>query len=457
MQNQAVLLGDEGMRHFVAYGYVTLKPDLPDGFHEQVYARLAEVFEKEGNPGNNLLPRIPLLGRVFNHPLVRGALTGIVGRGYHLHPHRHCHANAPGSSGQKIHKDSWTRRRHRTRWAMGFYYPQDTPVALGPTAIVPGSHLYNTAATGVAHNGEIALAGGAGTVTLVHYDLWHRGTENRGDRVRYMAKFLFTRLEEPSRPDWDHRSPAWRPPEGEKDRPMWRHLWNWHRGEAGRGGPRTDGASIDSLAGALRDPSSERTALDAAYLLGEMGAVAVPALMAALRDDSEFAQRNAGYGLTVVGKAAVPGLLKALRDRAPTVRALATDTLGDIGAPAQDAVSTLCEIVGDESVEVRRKVAEALGLAGQNTPAGTPALVQALRDEDEWVRRNASLSLARLGGNARDAFRALADALEDESRYVRANATTALRRIGTPEATETLLDFLHASRWCPSTTRESAF
>ena len=32
------------------------------------------------------------------------------------------------------------RRHHRTRWLMLLYFPQDTPVELGPTAIMPVRH-----------------------------------------------------------------------------------------------------------------------------------------------------------------------------------------------------------------------------------------------------------------------------------------------------------------------------
>ena len=38
-----------------------------------------------------------------------------------------------------MHQDSYENdqnvRHHRTRWAMAFYYPQDVPRELGPTAV----------------------------------------------------------------------------------------------------------------------------------------------------------------------------------------------------------------------------------------------------------------------------------------------------------------------------------
>ena len=87
-------------------------------------------------------------------------------------------------------------RHHRSRWAMAFYYPQDVTMEMGPTAILPASQYYDSAEQ--AHRrAELPLCGSSGTVTVVHYDLWHRAMANVSDRHRYMVKFLFTRMSEP--------------------------------------------------------------------------------------------------------------------------------------------------------------------------------------------------------------------------------------------------------------------
>ena len=96
---------------------------------------------------NNLLPCVPELARLLDEPVIRGALTSILGPGYYLHFHRHDHF-ALNNEAQPLHKDGdnhshnavdGLRRIHRTRFAMLFYYPQDTPLAKGPTGIVPRS------------------------------------------------------------------------------------------------------------------------------------------------------------------------------------------------------------------------------------------------------------------------------------------------------------------------------
>jgi HEAT repeat protein len=447
-----VLLADAAMRRFIVEGYLVLRPDFPSGFNDTIYSQLEKTLAASGNPGNNLLPRVPELQQVLDHPLVHGALYSILGPDYYLHLHRHVHDNPPGSKGQNLHKDSLynsryavdeKRRHHRTRWLMLFYYPQDTPVELGPTAILPRSQYLNTQRPeGV---DELPLSGEAGTVTIVHYDLLHRGMPNTADKLRYMAKFLFTRMTEPEAPTWNHRDPAW-PSTGDPQESIWRHLWDWHRGVSDTREARSD-LSAAALADRLRD-EAEIVGLQAAYELGTRGEAAMSALVDALSEDTEAAPRNAAYAFNRIGSTAVPALVKAASHPDSKVRARALDILGDMGTAAADAVPHLAHHLGDEADDPRRRAAEALGTAGQRAASLAESLGKALRDDPSGeVRRNAALSLARLGPNAAEAVTALAQGMKDENHYVRGFSVYALSRIGTPEATQALLKHLQTMRW----------
>ena len=452
MADSTHLLSDEQMQYFIANGYINIKTDLPADFHEAIFQEAEAVFENEGNPGNNLVPRIPEIQEIFDHPTVDGALRGLVGPNYYTHPHRHCHHNPPGSTGQRMHKDSWTRRRHPTRWVMALYYPQDTPEERGPTGVLPQSQCYNDQPD----NGqvELPLAGEAGSMTIVHYDLWHRAMPNRTDQNRYMMKFLFTRMEEPEQPSWNNKGTEWIPSD-DGQRLMWQHLWAWHLG-TGNGAPGSENDSIADLIDALRS-ESESTCLNAAYALGAVGAPAVSGLIEALRDGSEMVRRNASYALSAIGAPAVPALIDAANDPNEEVRVIAIDALGDMGSSAQEAVPTLIQASQDKSTEVRKVAVEGLGIVAQSCSTAVPALTQALNDTDEWVRRNSSLALARIGSKAEEAVPALKTALKDENRYVRANAAHTLHQIDTPEAKDALIHFLMKSRWCASTTWASKY
>jgi hypothetical protein len=441
------------MRRFIIDGYLVLKPDFSADLHDMIYRKLEEVLTG-GNPRNNLLPRVPELRQVFDHPAVHGALQSILGPDYYLHLHRHVHDNHPGSKGQNLHKDSLynsrfavdgKRRHHHTRWLMAFYYPQDTPLELGPTAILPKSQYLNTDRP--RGETELPLCGEAGTVTIVHYDLLHRGMPNTSNKMRYMAKFLFTRMTEPRAPTWDHRDPAWEPT-GDPQDGIWCHMWDWHRGADDTPRPGGNG-SIASLAARLGH-EEEIEGLSAAYELGRCGVEAVPALIAALRAETEAVPRNAAYAFNRIGRAAVPALLDASREADPAVRARALDILGDMGRAAAGAVPGLVErLQADEDEDPRRRAAEALGTAAQGgPPVGAPSLAAALLDDvSPEVRRNAALSLARIGPQAADAVPALTRGMTDENHYVRGFSVFALQRIGTPEATRALIRHLQTMRW----------
>ena len=445
------LLTDEQMRFYVVNGFISVKTELPPEFHDDIYRRTDDIFEKEGNPGNNLLPRLPEIQRVFQDPNVAGALTGLLGADYYMHPHRHCHCNPPGSDGQRMHMDGWNRRHHHTRWAMAFYYPQPTPIRLGPTGVVPGSHYNNTYNAEASE--ELPLCGDAGDVTIVHYDLWHRAMPNSSEGPRYMMKFLFARMQEPDAPSWRHAANGHNVRGGwnhaDERALLWNHLWDWHRGR-----PSTNGGNAQVAATARDlDHAHENTALNAAYRLARIGTPAIPTLTDLLDDGSESVRRNAAYALSAIGAPAVPDMVERLgNDTAQTVEILA-----DIGGGAEEAVPGLVDTLEHDDPEIRRWSAEALGNVALGDPAVVSGLRKHMKDTDGDVRRTAALALAKLGPAAESAVPELSDGLADDNRYARGNAAEALRRIGTPAALNALVPALTTARWCPGTTPESTF
>lgn len=456
---------DDQMRGFIRDGYVVVDTALSSRHHQEIWDRIDNVFETEGNPGNNLIARVPAIQKVFDDPKVNGALTGILGPGYYMHPHRHCHYRPPRSEGQMIHKDSFTKRRHRTRWVLALYYPQDTSVDMGPTAVMPGSHYYNwfRGPKGLRSRiegteGEVPLQVGAGTVVLVHYDIWHRGMANTSDNKRYMVKVMFTRIEEPTAPSWTNSDEHWDGGVSNPLRGACQAMWDWHRGSQNRGnGVGARGfAEIMGLATRLRG-DDESTCLNATYSLAELGDAAVPALVDAMKDEPDVVRLNASYALSTIGTPAVEALCDLAKAVDVDTRASAVETLADIGPGAVESTSILIDALRDESVLVRRHAAEALGTVTQRDSSAAGPLAQMFGDENVEVRRNAALALARIGPHADESTGALADALEDNDRYVRGKAAHALRRIGTDTAMDSLLRFLETSRWCYSTTQDSLY
>ena len=488
-------LTDTQMRDFIVNGYLTVQTDLPRSVHETIYRKTQEYTAKEGNLGNNVLPRVPELQAIFEDPAVRGAFTSILGENYVMHSHRHPHQNRPHSDGQGFHKDSYWGyqkvRHHCPRWAMAFYYPQDSPLEIGPSAVLPGTQYYSTRIT-EDNDGELPVSGAAGTITIIHFDLWHRAMANQTDKTRYMMKFQFIRMDTPKTPEWNVTDPHWKSEDINPATPAhqgtWRHVWNWMAGESNGhasasangnladhvrtlgdadAAVRTNAAdelgmlgesaaeAVPQLIQALRD-DYEPVRLNAAYALGTIGEPAVPQLIEVLSDENGPTRRMAAYALAAVGVPAVPALSEALAHTEDAVRIEAAYALTQIGDSAEAAIPVLMEHTKDDNVEVRRYLPEAFGGIGPAAAPAVPTLIDMLEnDDDKQVRFEAALALAQIGPAASDAVPVLEKALRDPDRYVRDNTIHALKRIDTPEAESALFDYLLMARWCPITNRES--
>lgn len=509
----AHLLSDEQMQRFVAHGFVELRTTVGDNFHREIRDRLEALTE--GNvrksPGNNLLPLVPRLVEVLEDPAVRGALTSVIGHQYAVHQYRAIHTNVPGSVAQAFHKDNyWGYRRrvrnHRPRWVMLMYYPQDTPVELGPTAVIPGSQ-YQTRRPDA--NVLLDRPGvlGAGGCVLMHYDLWHRKMKNLSNHNRYMVKFQFARMQQPLMPTWEHKRSDW----CLDDVPsldmsaVWHRQWRWLLNAADGTIPApsqsVDAADLVSddtrnrlravnglatqpdvgtvhlprLAALLHDVS-DAVSINAAYAMASIGTDAIPYLCQSIRqndglhvDESGFAGqsmdtipneervgRAAAFGLIEIGETAVASLLALLRDGKPRARKLAVFALGELGLHQPETIVSIAEATKDPEHSVRLNAVEALGL-GRATASATEALISCLEDSEPDVRFAAALSLARFGREAECATAALSRALSDPNRYVSGHAVEALDRIGTREAAAVLVPFLKTARWCPHTTERSPF
>mmetsp|Transcript_15151 Transcript_15151/g.38955 ORF Transcript_15151/g.38955 Transcript_15151/m.38955 type:complete len:609 (-) Transcript_15151:252-2078(-) len=296
-------LSPEQIAHFIAEGFLVLPP-VPE--EADVYARHFAAAERLGDTaeelGNNILPAMPELApEVYETPRVKGALTSLLGPGYAMHAHRFCHKSVPGRQQQTWHRDSfWGNlypRNHRPYWVMALYFPQDTSFAMGPTEVLPRSQYWNAGGGsnpkddvrgfkntfGAGRYSDKAIAKGtmgnkwhlaqmspqcaAGTVVLIHYDIWHRGPANTAapPGVRYMFKFQFMRMTSPADYPLDlGPDAAWHPhlteadphdaiirsrklakcyvPQGRRPftrahlLPVWQSQWAWLRGDGGGGG-----------------------------------------------------------------------------------------------------------------------------------------------------------------------------------------------------------------------------
>lgn len=486
MLDTQYLLTDEQMIQFITKGYVVIKNEVPQALHQGIMTKINHVLHSEGNPGNNILPRVPEIGQLFETSEVKGALTSVLGTDYYMHPHRHCHYNQPGNpvpGGGNWHKDGYwsSMRSHRPWWAMIFYYTHDITEDMGPTAIMPGTQYYEKF---IGEQAEILLpTGKAGTMVLVHFDLWHKASLNTSNLERYMLKFQFARLSAPQFPTWNHSDEEFIVPQDVpcQHEDLWLDVWHWLRGQAPRSevNKHVDDLRVQELGRLLQD--EETIALNAAYELATMGPKGAVELVKQLQDGSNLVATRAAYGLQGTGTNAISELIKTLDHPDEVRRALAAFALGMMGSTASEAVPALVDAAKDNSEWVRRNVIEALGMIVQPADIIIPALVDALErsiaDEfseiaeqtDQYISnqnyiRNkigytACLSLLRTYqvGDPAIVLRGLKKALASNDRYVRAYAFEALGHLRTEAALDVLTEYFRSARWCPDTHKASTF
>ena len=464
-----VPLSDEQVRQFIADGYLTLRPSLPRELHESIRRRLDEsVPDRKGNPGNNILPLVPEMRHVLQSPEVHGALQTLLGPDYLEHPHRFCHVEEPPEDpgldrpdmerpdmerraklAANCHQDSYTPlarpRHHHIRYARVMYYPQDTPESLGPTHVIPGTHL-NTVLNDEERVRPLPVSGPAGTVSITHFDVGHAAGINQTGQRRFMVKFIYQRASSPAADGRSGPEHPWRDPErygAHRLSLAWSHLWDWLRGAGDRYASLRAGAlahlepraGVRALVSELEHdrPDADRVAAAETLAVHEVEAApAIPALMSCLNRRPDPVRVAAIYALGAIGAPAVSPLIDSLRGRGDAVAMLGTRMAEQLRRHGSF-----------ESALRLDDAAYALSAVG---PAAVPPLLDLLRGGDGWARMNAAFALGEMDRHALAAVPALISALDDPSHLMVRTAADALGAIGAPEAAAPLGALFRARR-----------
>ena len=123
---------------------------------------------------------------------------------------------------------------------------------------------------------------------------------------------------------------------------------------------------------------------------------ALPALISALEDDSEYVRAEAARAIARIGDdSAVPTLIYVLeRDEDQIVRREAAGALRSLAVQTPDVAEAFRTALGDSSWEVRAEAARGLGRI--DDPASVETLIAALTDDSYTVMTSAVHALANL-------------------------------------------------------------
>lgn len=164
------------VKQFIRDGFIVLQiNDVPEGFHDGVFAKALAMSDDAKHAESGAKVKLGPGGRMLaegkesdwstlaedfetmlDTPTIRGAAATLAGAG--------CVIPSAGSPSpltanpfdQQFHKDGTGTvvREHFPRTIGAWYYPHETTVIMGPTAIVPGSHLFGIDRNGFPHSEE---------------------------------------------------------------------------------------------------------------------------------------------------------------------------------------------------------------------------------------------------------------------------------------------------------------
>ena len=198
----APTLTDSQVLEFCKRGYILFKGVVPDEINRMTtqYCDQDDYYEP-----TDILKEDWFIDNVILNQKVAGAVRSLLGRDFHLPILMSNHRMMAPYAQQNWHVDGNFDFGHELNYLQVFYYPQDTPLEMGPTQILPGSHLVRNMAKFMAHLGGIAgtvsATAPAGSIFITAYQIWHRRGPATAEGMRNMLKYFYWRTTPPLR-DW---------------------------------------------------------------------------------------------------------------------------------------------------------------------------------------------------------------------------------------------------------------
>ena len=196
-------LNDQQVFEFCRQGYLLLEAVVGDDINQRMMEFIAQ-HPDEHQP-LELLFEDWFVDGVFKNPQAAGAVRSLLGVDFNL-PQTFCnHRAACPAPAQNWHRDGGSIYTPRLDYLQVFYYPQDTPLEMGPTEVIPGSHFMRTKSNYLGHIRSVKLAASTtaptGSIFLTVYSIWHRRGRSTASGFRNLIKYNYWRTAPPCR-DW---------------------------------------------------------------------------------------------------------------------------------------------------------------------------------------------------------------------------------------------------------------
>ena len=176
-------------------GVIPANPSyIPEGLTNEDLERIRNSHEP-----NTLMLEDWFVEQILLNPQLAGALRSLLGKNVGLPVLLSKHSVEGPASAQQWHHDADCVFGPEVNYLEAFYYPQDTPLELGPTAVLPGSHIARTDRED--EEMGVATAAPAGSFVVHSQSILHRRSESTASGLRHMLKYNYWRTVPPER-DW---------------------------------------------------------------------------------------------------------------------------------------------------------------------------------------------------------------------------------------------------------------
>ena len=190
---------DTEVMEFCRKGFSIHEAVVPDEINQRVFE-----YADEHNGG---VPHDEdwYIENIFLNKHVVGSIRTLMGENFGFSPCGNHRVQCPIQSTGGWHRDGGSIYGPELDCLQVFYYPQNTPLEMGPTEVVPGSHRLFALQTRMAHygaiQGAVSTTAPAGSIFITAYHIWHRRGSSTATGVRNLLKYWYVRNTPPKR-DW---------------------------------------------------------------------------------------------------------------------------------------------------------------------------------------------------------------------------------------------------------------
>lgn len=194
-------LTDVDVLDFCKKGFLILHGVIPNEVNRWVY----DYLEEHPNTSvNEILKEDYFVNNVLLNSELAGVIRSLLGKSFRLPINMSNHRADGQRKAGNWHQDQGSIPYPPTcNYLQVFYYPQDVSDDMGPTALLPGTHLMEGAELGHfgSIKGQVFTSAQAGSVFITSYPIWHRATNKPNPATRNLLKWCYWRTVPPER-DW---------------------------------------------------------------------------------------------------------------------------------------------------------------------------------------------------------------------------------------------------------------